>query len=630
MPIIPPRVLNRLASALTELRTSAMELEASHAAPILRSCPEHRQSARNLVHYLALRQHDIRPLQEDLGELGLSSLGRLEGHTLATLNSVLALIGKSAGRAARLAGAGPAGISPRAAARLLAEHSQLLLGAPPVGRVARIMVTMPSEAARDFGVVRDLVAAGMNVMRINCAHDEPDDWRAMVVHLRRAERELGVSCRVQADLPGPKLRTGLIAPFARMAKLKPKRDALGRTQAPARVWLTPAGHPAPAPDGLQTVRVTGTLLASSREGDFLIVADARARHRTLSIVESLGRSRVAETNRTIYLAEGAALTLRRGDSRIIELARAEGLGELMLPLVLREGDILMLTRADTPGEPAREDPHHEMAVPAHIPCSSPEAFDSVKPGHRVFLDDGRIGGVVTDNNGQEMRVSITQVPDPKGAKLRAEKGINFPDTEMGGACLTPRDIAALEVVAPLVDMVALSFVQHPSDLDLLHEHLRRLAVPNLGVVLKVETRAAFENLPLLLLAALRWPSVGVMVARGDLGVEVGFERLSEIQEEILWLCEAAHLPVIWATQVLEGMAKTGSPTRAEVTDAAMSGRAECVMLNKGPHIVATVKFLSRVLDRMDGHQSKKTPMLRRLSISENLGPAKRTRRGRSH
>ena len=82
-----------------------------------------------------------------------------------------------------------------------------------------------------------------------------------------------------------------------------------------------------------------------------------------------------------------------------------------------------------------------------------------------------------------------------------------------------------------------------------------------------------------------------MIARGDLAVEVGFERLAEVQEEILWLCEAAHVPVIWATQVLESVAQTGQPSRAEVTDAAMAERAECVMLNKGPHIGEAVRAL---------------------------------------
>jgi pyruvate kinase len=109
-----------------------------------------------------------------------------------------------------------------------------------------------------------------------------------------------------------------------------------------------------------------------------------------------------------------------------------------------------------------------------------------------------------------------------------------------------------------------------------------------------------------------------MVARGDLEVEVGFERLAEVQEEILWVCEAAHVPVVWATQILEGLAKTGAPSRAEVTDAEMGQRAECAMLNKGPHIVETTRFLSDILSRMGSHSRKRRATLRRLGIAGSL------------
>lgn len=88
----------------------------------------------------------------------------------------------------------------------------------------------------------------------------------------------------------------------------------------------------------------------------------------------------------------------------------------------------------------------------------------------------------------------------------------------------------------------------------------------MGIVLEIEHGTAFEELPAILLRALRHRSVAVMVARGDLAVEVGYERRAEVQEEILLLCEAAHVPVIWATQVLESLAKRGAPTRAEITD----------------------------------------------------------------
>jgi pyruvate kinase len=123
-----------------------------------------------------------------------------------------------------------------------------------------------------------------------------------------------------------------------------------------------------------------------------------------------------------------------------------------------------------------------------------------------------------------------------------------------------------------------------------------------------------RNLPELIVAAGGRVPVGIMIARGDLAAEIGFERLSEIQEELLWLCEAAEVPVVWATQVLEGMVKEGQPSRGEMTDAAMSQRAECVMLNKGPHIVAAVRMLREVLTRMDRHQTKKSPRLGALGL----------------
>ena len=111
-----------------------------------------------------------------------------------------------------------------------------------------------------------------------------------------------------------------------------------------------------------------------------------------------------------------------------------------------------------------------------------------------------------------------------------------------------------------------------------------------------------------------------MIARGDLAVEVGYERLAEFQEEILWLCEAAHLPVIWATEVLDQLARTGQPSRAEVTDAAMAQRAECVMLNKGPHVDTAIVVLDDILRRMSGHQRKKTALLRPLRSWDEPAP----------
>jgi pyruvate kinase len=156
------------------------------------------------------------------------------------------------------------------------------------------------------------------------------------------------------------------------------------------------------------------------------------------------------------------------------------------------------------------------------------------------------------------------------------------------------------------------------DVDLLRSMLLERGKAHMGIVLKIETLRAFEQLPSILLAAMHTPLAGVMIARGDLAVECGYERLSEVQEEILWLCEAAHMPTIWATQVLEGLTKNGIPSRAEVTDAAMGERAECVMLNKGPYVVEAVKALDNILVRMQAHQTKKSALLRHLNIAGSL------------
>ncbi len=91
-----------------------------------------------------------------------------------------------------------------------------------------------------------------------------------------------------------------------------------------------------------------------------------------------------------------------------------------------------------------------------------------------------------------------------------------------------------------------------------------------------------------------------------------YERLPDLQKKILWLAKGANLPVIWATQVLEELSKNGKPTRAEISDAAMGIRAECVMLNKGPHILKAIKSLDDILQRMHSHQLMKNSLLHQL------------------
>jgi pyruvate kinase len=592
-----------LVAALSELRASATGNEQRFAAQIGEVHPVYRASARNFVHYLSLRQHDLRGLQRALAARGLSSLGRCESHTLTAIDAVLHALGFGPRRPAEHPvdfESGPA---------RLEDHTRRLLGPRPAERATHIMVTMPPEAAMDAELVGRLLTAGMDIMRINCAHDDARAWRAMVRHLRAGEKRTGRSCRVLVDLAGPKLRTGRLAVEPGVVRLKVKHDRHGATRAPARVWLTPAHAPEPAPDGVEHVLPVRGLPRGWNGIREVRIQDARRRHRKLEPVQSRGRSLLCHACRTTYVEEGARLAFVFGHKRATRRGRVDRLPTVPVDIRLQAGDRLVLTRAQTPGRPAARG-----ELPARIPCTLPEVFRDVRAGEPIWIDDGKIGGKVLGNDRRSIEVAVEQVP-PGGARLLPDKGINLPETELHLPALSRKDLADLAFARKCADMIGLSFAQRPEDVIDLQGRLARGRRPAPGIVLKIETRRGFEALPALLLAGLRSPPLGVMVARGDLAVEVGFERLAEVQEEILWLSEAAHVPVIWATQVLETLAKKGAPSRAEVTDAAMGVRAECVMLNKGPYVDRAVAFLANVLARMQEHQDKKRSTLRRLRVA---------------
>jgi pyruvate kinase len=231
----------------------------------------------------------------------------------------------------------------------------------------------------------------------------------------------------------------------------------------------------------------------------------------------------------------------------------------------------------------------------------------------VLFDDGKFAARITSVGHDHFMAEITQCPEG-GGELKPDKGINFPDSQLTIRGLTPKDLQDFAFVAKYADVVNVSFVNHPDDVeDILSAIRQHGATDKLGVILKIETKAGFMGLTNILLKAMQLYPVGVMIARGDLAVECGWENMSWIQEEILSVCQAAHIPVIWATQVLENLAKKGVPSRAEITDAAMAQRAECVMLNKGPHIVTAITMLSYILTTMKQYQHKKATMLPRLN-----------------
>ena len=571
--------------------------------------PTFTASARNFLHYLALRRRDLRPLQLRLEALGVSSLGRAESHVLATVDAVIRVLSELADRPVpHYQGEQPLDFD--RGHRLLEAHATALLGSHSPDRTVRIMVTVPSEAVTDPTLIHRLLDAGMDCMRINCAHDDQPAWLRMIQHLRRAEQALGRSCRILMDLAGPKLRTGPMEPGPAVVKFRPRRDQLGRVVAPARVWLTDDlnRHKPPA-EADAVLPVPQEWLADLVEGERIRFRDSRDARRRLTVVDIARGGVWAEGKKTAYVVPGTLL-MRKGRS-------PAPVGELPPPetsIPLQRGDELILTRDLNPGRATTRDSQGRVLTPATVGCSLPEIFDDVEIGERILFDDGRIGGSIEEIMPDRLRIRITETRIG-GDRLRADKGINLPDSRLKLSAITAKDLEDLPFVVKHADIVGVSFANQAADVRALRKQLAALGGGKHAVLLKVETHRAFENLPAMLLAAMEGPVAGVMIARGDLAVECGFERLAEVQEEILWICEAGHLPVIWATQVLETLAKTGMPSRAEITDAAMGNRAECVMLNKGPEIIAAVEALDNILRRMESHQDKKSPLMRELRLA---------------
>jgi len=426
------------------------------------------------------------------------------------------------------------------------------------------------------------------------------------------------------DLAGVKPRIGAIEPGPPVIKVRPKRDEYGRVLAPARIWLSSRESPTDAPANVDlSLSLPAAWVAQLAVGDRIELTDARDANRRLTVTEARGDGCLAELRQSAYITRGTKLHKlpreRAGHAAPPQTAVVGDVPALARTIRLKKGDTLRLVREPQLGRSAMLDASGKTVEPAQVSCSFSELFADVRPGERVLLDDGKIGGVVRSASTEAVTVEITQAREG-GERLGADKGVNFPDSALHLPALTEKDLRDLEVVVGHADLVGLSFVQSNSDVLSLQHHVQRLRGTHLGIVLKIETRAAFDNLPSLLLTALSAPSLGVMIARGDLAVECGYERLAEVQEEILWLCQAAHVPVIWATQVLETLAKSGLPSRAEITDAAMGERAECVMLNKGPHVLDAIHTLDGILRRMQSHQAKKNPLLRPLQAWNALGP----------
>lgn len=458
---------------------------------------EFEWSARNLAFYLALRRRDIRTIQSELTPWGLSSLGRLESRTLNNLDAVLKTLSTIAGKESQMSY--PPYESFISGQEQLIKNTRKHFGKKPDNRDTRIMVTLPTEAAKDSQLLEKLIQNGMNVARINCAHDNAEIWGKMIEHIKTIEKKEKVNVKILMDIAGPKIRTEWICTTLKKPKVKP-------------------------------------------------------------------------------------------------------------------GDFWCLTK-DHEGLPMNN------GVKVTAGCSIHDLFDTLKEGDPVLYDDGMIESEVDEviDGGVILKVKHTRTGG--SIRIKAEKGLNFPDSRFQLDMLTDQDKKDMQFAIKHADVLGLSFVKDAEDIRLIQSTLANYTdaerAAEIPLMAKIETIQAIENLPAIIIAAAGKNPFSVMIARGDLAVETGYSRLAELQQEIMWICEAADIPVVWGTEVLDNMIASGIPTRAEVTDAAEGDRTECVMLNKGDYLPEGVAFLSDILEKMQEHQYKKTPRLRALDIAKD-------------
>lgn len=579
-------------------------------------------SATNLIHYLALHCLDVDQLTEDLGSVGLLNLKCANTNVLASITASIQLLENlkpdssykrtwpmdmrnylTLQEGEKVMDLGISAMRKRAS-----MHAAALFGHLQEKKNAHIMVTVGREAITNEMLLGDLLKAGANIIRINCAHDDPSVWSEIIRLAKHSSQMLEKPCRILMDLAGPKLRTGSLKTGPDVVKIAPKRTAQGNVISPAQVWLSRTGCSPPPHLSLDaTLFVDGDRFFKELDiGDVLKFIDVRGKWRSLTISKKFsvfsGCGYVAESLKTAYLESGTKLCIQRKRGKV-PIGEVVNVPAIQHFIRLRVGDLLTITR--DPRLSLEEIDDTAYGAP-RITCDTGRLFDSVKPGDPIAFDDGKIWGVVKGTSINEIVVSITQA-SPKGSKLGAEKSINIPKSDMHFEGLTSKDLVDLDFIANNADMVGISFIRNVRDMVIVLQEVEKRSLQGLGIVMKIETCGAFENLPLLLIQAMRSPNpLGVMIARGDLAVECGWDQMASIQEQILSICSAAHVPVIWATQVLESLTKSGIPARSEITDVASGMRASCMMLNKGKYIVEAVAMLNSVLHNCTAKKNVKT------------------------
>ncbi|MEH7380599.1 pyruvate kinase [Bacillus sp. JJ1533] len=233
--------------------------------------------------------------------------------------------------------------------------------------------------------------------------------------------------------------------------------------------------------------------------------------------------------------------------------------------------------------------------PASVGVTLPKALRNVRIGDRVYIDDGKIFAKVLSNTEEciETKILLTR---KKEETIYPENGINFPDSlvHLNVPTVSESDLTILKSMYKDIDLVGISYINHPKDIQIVKHQLEMLTEDKKGIIAKIETKNALLSLSKIIMEGLNYGLFGVMIARGDLVIEIGLEQFLSAQEGILEICHAAHIPVIWATGVLENMNKKNIPSIPELTDAHAGLRADCIMFNKGPYVPHSIEFLQKL------------------------------------
>ena len=574
--------------------------------------PNYTKSAKNLLHYLALRRFDTDQFQEKLKKIGIPSMTSFEDNVLHNVLTFKSIIMHLLSNPSELDYTSV--LSVNEVKEIVATNTDALFGSKTHNRSTRILVTQPTIAAESSDFAKQLCENGMDCARVNCAHDNAEIWKKIIDNLKSHKPD----CKIFMDLGGPKLRTGKMQDGPKVIHVKPHRNNLGQVVTPAKLWLAPYGvqPPKEAKNIDAIIPVNKKWLRKTRKGTFILFRDARDKKCKIKITGKCGVGRIAECKDSAFMTTGMTLNVFFQDKSKSEIHSVHELLPLDEVIFVKKGDLLRLDKAPILGAPAVYNDNGTLKEMAHISCTLPEIFKYVKAKEPIYFDDGVVEACIQEVYDDHLIVKITNTKK-SGGKIKADKGINLPDSKLGVKGLTQKDKKDLEFIVEHATAVNFSFVNTKEDVQDLFDEFQRLGKET-GIVFKIETKQSFKNLPSILLRGMQTFPIGVMIARGDLAIETGWKNFTIIQEEILRLCRAAHIPDIWATQVLENLTKKGIPTRAELTDSAFAQRSECVMLNKGPYIEKSVKMLDKVLRRMDRIQSKNLSLLPKLEFTDEL------------